>query len=332
MIHRISLAAFAATLLAAGTLAAQTFDVKIGTQTVNDTQHLLGDRLAAELNKRSTGRFSAKMFPASQLGSPARQVEGLQLGTQEMFLAPPGFFAGVDPGFQVTDAPGVFDDVAHGHRTVTHPDFRSRYLALGEQGGVVAVHVYGITTFNYTFREPVRTLADFRGKKVRVLATRMESEFMAALGATGIPMPFSDAVPAIQNKTVDGARGATIVNTPLKFYDVAKFSVQTNESLVTSIGAVSKRWLDGLPADLRKMVVDLCAENETWAYELALDLTKKAEAGWRAAGGELIDLPPAEHKELMVRARAVGDRLMRENPRTKDMYELMLATAAKVKR
>ena len=34
----------------------------------------------------------------------------------------------------------------------------------------------------------------------------------------------------------------------------------------------------------------------------------------------------------MVRARAVGDRLMRENPRTKDMYELLLATAAKTKR
>ena len=331
MIDRMGLALVVA-LLAVGTAGAQTIDVKIGTQTVNDTQHLLGDRLAAELNKRSNGRFNAKMFPASQLGSPARQVEGLQLGTQEMFLAPPGFFAGVDPGYQVTDAPGVFDDVAHGHRTVTDPAFRSRYLALGEAGGVVGVHVYGITTFNYTFREPVRTLAEFRGKKVRVLATRMESEFMAALGATGVPMPFSDAVPAIQNKTVDGARGATIVNTPLKFFVVAKYSVQTNESLVTSIGAASKRWLDGLPADLRKMVIELCAENQDWAYQLALDLTEKAEDGWRAAGGELIDLPPAEHAELMVRARAVGDRLMRENPRTKDMYELMLATAAKAKK
>jgi len=332
MIIRTGIAAFAATLLAAGTLAAQTIEVKLGTQTVNDTQHLLGNRLAEELNKRSNGRFNARMFPASQLGSPARMVEGLQLGTQEMFLAPPGFLANVDPGYQVTDAPGVFDDVAHGHRTVTHPDFRGRFLALGERGGVVGAHVYGITTFTYTFREPVRTLAEFRGKKVRVLATRMESELMAALGATGVPMPFSDAVPAIQNKTVDGARGATIVNTPLKFYDVAKYSVLTNESLVTSVGAVSKRWLDGLPADLRKMVIELCAENETWAYELALDLTKKAEDGWRAAGGELIDLPPAEHKELMVRARAVGDKLMRENPRTKDIYELMLATAQKTKK
>jgi C4-dicarboxylate-binding protein DctP len=306
--------------------------VKIGTQTVNDTQHLLGNRLAEELNKRSNGRFNARMFPGSQLGSPQRMVEGLQLGTQEMFLTPPGFLAGVDPGYQVTDAPGVFDDVAHGHRTVTHPEFRGRFLALGGQNGVVGVHAYGITTFSYTFREPVRALADFRGKKVRVLATRMESELMAALGATGVPMAFSDAVPAIQNRTVDGARGATIVNTPLKFYDVAKYTVLTNESLVVSVGAVSKRWLDGLPADLRKLVIDLCAENQTWAYQLALDLTKKAEAGWRAAGGELIELPPAEHKELMARARAVGDKLMRENPRTKDIYELMLATAAKTRK
>ena len=325
-----AIAAIAA--IVAGTASAQTIDVKLGTQTVNDTQHLLGNRLADEMNKRSNGRFNARMFPASQLGSPQRMVEGLQLGTQEFFLAPPAFLAGVDPGYQVTDAPGVFDDVAHGHRTVTHPDFRGRFLAQGEQNGVVSLHVYGITTYSYTFREPVRTLADFRGKKVRVLATRMESELMAALGATGVPMSFSDAVPAIQNRTVDGARAATIVNTPLKFYDVAKYTVLTNESLVVSVGAVSKRWLDGLPAELRKMVVDLCAENQTWAYELALDLTKKAEDGWRAAGGELIELPPAEHKELMVRARAVGDRLMRENPRTKDMYELLLATAAKTKR
>ena len=288
-----AIAAIAA--IVAGTASAQTIDVKLGTQTVNDTQHLLGNRLADEMNKRSNGRFNARMFPASQLGSPQRMVEGLQLGTQEFFLAPPAFLAGVDPGYQVTDAPGVFDDVAHGHRTVTHPDFRGRFLAQGEQNGVVSLHVYGITTYSYTFREPVRTLADFRGKKVRVLATRMESELMAALGATGVPMSFSDAVPAIQNRTVDGARAATIVNTPLKFYDVAKYTVLTNESLVVSVGAVSKRWLDGLPAELRKMVVDLCAENQTWAYELALDLTKKAEDRWSAAGGEHIELPPAEH-------------------------------------
>lgn len=325
-----ALAAFAVMLGAAA--AAQTIDVKIGTQTVNDTQHLLGNRLAEEMNKRSNGRFNARMFPGSQLGSPQRMVEGLQLATQEMFLAPPGFLAGVDPAYQVTDAPGVFDDVAHGHRTVTHPEFRGRFLALGAQNGVVSLHAYGITTFSYTFREPVRRLADFRGKKVRVLATKMESELMAALGATGVPMSFSDAVPAIQNRTVDGARAAVIVNTPLKFYDVAKYTVLTNESVVVSVGAVSKRWLDGLPADLRKLVIDLCAENQQWAYDLANQLVKKAEDGWRANGGELIELPAAEQKELMARARAVGDRLMHDNPRTKDMYELMLAIAAKTKR
>jgi TRAP-type C4-dicarboxylate transport system substrate-binding protein len=326
------LAGALAVVVAAAPASAQVFDVKICTQTVNDTQHLLGNRLAEELNKRSNGRFNARMFPASQLGSPQRMVEGLQLGTQEIFLAPPSFLAGVDPAFQVTDAPGVFDDVAHGHRTVTDPEFRKKFLALGEQGGVVGTHVYGITTFSYTFREPVRSIAEFRGKKVRVLATRMESEMMAALGATGVPMPFSDAVPAIQNRTVDGARSAVIVNTPLKFHDVAKYTVLTNESLVTSIGAVSKRWFDSLPADLRKLVTDLCAENETWAYQLALDLTKKAEDGWRAAGGELIELRPEERKDMMARMRAVGDKVMRDNPRTKDMYELMLATAQKMRR
>jgi len=76
-----------------------------------------------EIEKRTNGRIKVKIFPAAQLGKIPRQIEGIQLGTQEVFHTPPGFFVGINPAFQVVDAPGLFDDLSHMLRTINHPSF-----------------------------------------------------------------------------------------------------------------------------------------------------------------------------------------------------------------
>ena len=80
--------------VAAMPAAAQTYTLKIGNATINDVQHEWQKRWGARVEQRSGGRIKAEIYPASQLGSIPRMIEGLQLGTLEAWIGPPEFLVG----------------------------------------------------------------------------------------------------------------------------------------------------------------------------------------------------------------------------------------------
>jgi TRAP-type C4-dicarboxylate transport system substrate-binding protein len=54
--------------------------MKLSTATINDTQHEWLKRFAAAVEQDSGGRIKGEIYPASQLGSIPRQIEGTQFG------------------------------------------------------------------------------------------------------------------------------------------------------------------------------------------------------------------------------------------------------------
>ena len=65
-------------------------------------------------------------------------------------------------------------------------------------------------------------------------------------------MTLGDVLPALQQGTVDGAYGAVSVFGALKYYDAAKYMVETRHAYFYSVAMLSKRWYDALPADLQE--------------------------------------------------------------------------------
>lgn len=117
--------------------AQKTYTMKIGFVTINDSNHMQANWLKKEIEAKSAGRIKVGIFPAAQLGKIPRQIEGIQLGTQEAFNIPPGFFIGINRAFMVTDAPGLFTGEAHQYRAVNHEPFRDKFLNLAEKQGIV---------------------------------------------------------------------------------------------------------------------------------------------------------------------------------------------------
>jgi len=311
--------------------AAQAIDVKIGFITINDPQHENGRRLAEKLNRDFGGKFSARIFPAGQLGNIQRMVEGLQLGTQEVYVGPPVFFVGLNPAFQVTDAPGLFDDHMHAHRAMTDESFREPFLNLAVAKGIrnLALYVYGPT--QYATVKPFRSLADLKGQKIRVLASKMETELPSQFGATGVPMDYSEVLASLQNKTLDGVRTSFVVMGGSKFFTVTKFVTMTNDGMIPSVFAFSEAFLQKLPADVRAQLTKMGRDLDAEATGVAVDFGSKAEALWKENGAELIHLSPADQKEYMDRIRPLGEKFLgnHENEGVRKMYALLKASAEK---
>lgn len=317
----------AAAILFVAPVQAQKFEMKIGFATINDPQHAIGKLLAKEIGARTKGKIGARTFPAGQLGKIARMIEGLQLGTQEVLIAPPGFLVGLNASFQVPDAPGVFEDVLHAHRSITDAKFRTPYskLALGKGIRMLALYIYGPTSF--ASLTPIRTLEDLKGRKVRVLATKMESELVGQFGAAGVPMPYVEVLPGLQRRTIDAVRSSIIVMGGSKFYTVTKFITIVESGMIPSAVFASERWLKKLPKKLRGTVVESTRGMEKKFTEIALDFGKKAEKLWQSNGAEVIRFSRQDQKAFMARVRPLGDKFLGANPKTKNLYGLLKASA-----
>jgi len=230
--------AAAAAVVIAGPAGA--IDMKVGYPTTADPQHDSALRFVKLVKERTNGEINGRVFPTSQLGKIPRQIEGIQLGTQEVFMAPPGFLQGVNPAFQVADAPGIFKDHMHGHRSINDPSFRDRFLNLAADKGIIGGNIWIYDGTSYMTTSPIAKIADFKGKKIRVLATQMEREIVGQFGATGVPIPFTEVVPAIQRKVVDGARTSLVVAAKAKFPTVTSHLTITNGAYIPSGSWFSK--------------------------------------------------------------------------------------------
>lgn len=328
----LSLACLAAVLALPPTEAAAQNKMKCATAAFNDVTHEWCKRLTAALQEKTGGKIVGEVYPAGQLGDVPRLNEGTQLGTIEATAAPGAFFVGIEPRFQVLDAPGVFQSGEHFIKTVSDPAFRDKLLAAGEAKGLVGLSVYMQAPNSIVNKKGIRTLEDIKGLKIRVFGAPLQVEPMKALGAAPAPLPLGESLPALQTGAIDGSIGSQFIFTLFKYYTTAKYVTRTPFSYVTMIGFASKAWFDKLPADQQKLARDTGRQLDGDITHWSMKLLPVMEKTWTDNGGELIDLPAADLKKMMDTTESVGASVMKQQSQpVQDMYGLMLAAAKKAR-
>jgi TRAP-type C4-dicarboxylate transport system substrate-binding protein len=309
----------------------KTYVMKMTIPAINDPSHLFAKNYAAALEKDSGGRIKAEIYPASQLGAIPRQIEGTQFGAIQCALIPPEFFVGVDERFEVLAAPGLVDSVEHAHRLTLDPALLKLILGLGADKGLhgVALFLNGMSSVLAT--KAIRHVSDFKGKKIRTLASKFQTEPFNRLGATPVVMTLGDVMPALQQGTLDGSIGSVVIFSPMHFQDAAKFLTETGQPPVFVAVEINKKWYESLPADLQKVVDDDAAKESVALHPHMVELYNKARNGWTDAGGELISLPPDEQKLMMNTLSTVGADLSIANPTLSETYKAVAAAAERTR-
>src|SRR6266481_3059486 len=309
-----------------GNAAAQdkSMTIKLATATLNDAQHEWMKRFAVAIDKNANGRIKAEIYPASQLGAIPRMIEGTQLGSIQIWVGPPEFLVGVDQRFELLGVPGLFQNDQHAVKTVADPEFSKAFLAIGANKGLVGASLFAYGPVAFAMRAPFRTLSDLRGKKIRVLASPFQTEQITRLGATGIPLNLSDVLPALQQGTIDGTFSAIPVFTTLQYQSAARYMTETDQAYIFSIAVLSKRWFDGLPADLKGLVMAAAKQAEAEVTPWALDFTDSQRKLWAEKGGETITLPAADKAEMMAKLASVGEDIVKTKPDLKPLWDQMV--------
>lgn len=325
------LAASAAALaLGAGAAAqAQQFTMKLSSPTANDLQIEWMNTFKKGVDARSGGRIKIEIYPANQLGQIPRTVEGVAMGTIELTMVASGFLVGLEPRYAVFDAVGLFDDMQHGARVFADPEIQKRLASYGSAKGVEPLTTFVHSPNGLLTRKGVHALADLKGLKIRTTGTPMQAEPLKRMGASPIPMPLGEVMPAIQNGTIDGFLAGTTIFTAFKFFDVAKTMTMLPQSWIVGAAIVNKGWLASLPADLRTIVHEEARKADGITTTWGVEDINKARRTWEQNGGQYVALPAAEQKRFVDEFTAATLPLLSANPQVKADYEAFVAAAKK---
>jgi TRAP-type transport system periplasmic protein len=326
----VAMVSFAATLGTARAAEGQTYVMKLGTATINESQHEWCKRFVAMVEKDSGGRIKGEIYPASQLGPIPREIEGVQFGAIQGYVGPPEFLTGIDERYEVVSSPGLVFDMAQEVRMVSDPELQKMMFGFGAEKGLHGVALFVAQPSSVIARNAIRHLADFKGKKLRVLAADMQQEMLKSLGASPVAMTLGDVLPALQQGAIDGSLAAMTIYTTMHFWDAAKYVTEIGQPFIFSMSYISKRWYDGLPKDLQAIVdadaLKAAAEVNLWE----VDFYGKQRKIF-AEHGELISLPAAEQAQMMTSLKAVGAAVAKRKPRLQQAYDVFAEVAKRTK-
>jgi TRAP-type C4-dicarboxylate transport system substrate-binding protein len=245
----------ASALVAAAPVSAQQFTMKLSQPTINDVTYEYFKRLKAGIESRAGGKIKVDIYPANQLGQLPAVVEGVALGTIEAAASANGFWISLEPRFQVLDAPGLFDSVSHGFKVLNDPAIRARMANWGADKGVEILAPSLYSPLMLLSHKAVRAPGDLQGQKIRTQGgAPIQVEPLKKLGVIPVSLPLGEALPAMQNKTIDGMVGAAAPYVAFKYYDIAKPMTYLPSTLFAAPVVVNRQWLKSLGPDLEKIV------------------------------------------------------------------------------
>ncbi len=285
---------------------------------------------AEMVGKESGGTLEIELFPNGALGrSPVQQAQMVLDGVADIAWVIASYTPGRFQENEVFELPGLFRDLREATLVFT------RLVNGGKIRGYddfYAIGLFGTAPYSLHSRTPINSIADIKGKKIRVSGA-MEGETLKALGAVPIGMPVTEVPEAISRGTIDGT---TSHPAPLVDFGISRV---TSAHYFTRLGVVplavlmNRKKFDSLPKAgqdaIRKYSGDWTAArfnegvgayNDSVIKQLQADPKRK------------VVFPPQADLDAMQPAfKSVIDAWAAKTPRNRELLALMEAEIANVR-
>jgi TRAP-type transport system periplasmic protein len=234
----------------------------------------------------SGGKLEVQVFGGAQLGGERDLLEGIKLGTVHMCIGAGGL-ANFAPAYNVVQLPFLIKNQEHMVKIAEGPAGKLLSQRIEEQGGYKVLGYFSTGDSGIqTVKAPVRTPADLKGVKIRVMENPALIESMRALGANPTPLPFPELYTSMKQGVVEGA---TIDYTALwttKVYEAVKYVTEPGFHFLAEPRPVliSAKFFASQPAEVQQWIAQAAAEASVYERSLFKDRQGKAIEDLRAKG------------------------------------------------
>lgn len=241
---------------------------------------------ADSITKATNGRLEVKVYPGGALGfKDADMLGALKAGLVETSFVYGGYYARDEPAFPVIMPQMVFNSREEMMRIF--PTAYKMYQELYNEWGIHLSTMWPTLTCNVATigKTKFGSIADMKGKRIRVWEAQ-QIDTLKKLGVAAVVIPQNDLYLALKTGTLDGAVHFPDALKDLSLAEDAKyFSLMQPAPVAQAIG-ISKKALDALPEDLRRIVNEVSeAHRKKWEAESGACKAEKEKIAWALSQG-----------------------------------------------
>lgn len=256
-LHFVSGAAATIAVTTAARSADAVFRFKIGHNTPEGQAHSVRvKQMAAEIARETNGRLAIDVFGGATLGTDSAMLSQTRSGALQIVLTAGAYLGAIAPSVQLDSVPFAFasgDEAVHAFDGELGATIRAD---IRERTGLIALPGTWDTGFRQiaSATRPIHEPDDLSGFKIRIPPSKIFVDTFKSLGASPVPLNFSELYLAAQTHLVDGLESPVDFIEYSRFYEVTKYLSLTNHMWNTRWMLVNGDAWHSLPPDLQRVL------------------------------------------------------------------------------
>ena len=274
-----------------------------------------GEIWANKVREKTNGRINIKLYPGVSLiqGDQTREFSALRQGVIDMAVGSTINWSPQVKQLNLFSLPFLMPDYA-AIDALTQGDVGKQIFTTLEKAGVVPL-AWGENGYREltNSKKTVRSPADLKGMKIRVVGSPLFLDTFTALGANPTQMSWADAQPAFASGAVDGQENPIAVYQAAKLHTVAQKHITmwgyVNDPLVFVVN--KDIWNSWTPADreiVKQAAIDAGKEEIAIARKGMVEADKPLLKEIAANGVTVTQLSAAEREAFVKATRPVYDK------------------------
>ncbi|UWR38468.1 TRAP transporter substrate-binding protein DctP [Sulfitobacter sp. W074] len=259
------------------------------------------DRFVAdELTKRSDGKIEVDLNFSNALGSPAEIIPLVGASAVGLGGVVTGYHVGEMPFAGLTNAvPATFESDTVLDITETLYTENETILAEFERLNLKPLVLRHLPQYTLLCTEPVRTMADLKGKKVRSYGAYIP-QMLEALGATPVNLSMPEMYESLQRGVVDCVYWTRSLTVPFKLHEVAKYMSDLELGAINAVTLFTSvdNWNSWSP-ETQALFNEVAQEAKEMSVPMTQEVEDAALKVMRENGVEIVEF---EEKEAAMAA------------------------------
>jgi tripartite ATP-independent transporter DctP family solute receptor len=274
-----------------------------------------GEIWANKVREKTNGRINIKLYPGVSLiqGDQTREFSALRQGVIDMAIGSTINWSPQVRQLNLFSLPFLMPDYAS-IDALTQGEVGKQMFGILDKAGVVPL-AWGLNGYREltNSKHAVKTPADLKGLKIRVVGSPLFLETFTALGANPTQMSWADAQPALASGAVDGQENPMSIFTAAKLHTVGqKYLTMWGYIADPLVFVVNKDvWNSWTPADrelVRQAALEAGVEQKAIARKGLVEPGQPLLKEIEGLGVQVTRLTPAERDAFVKATRPVYDK------------------------
>jgi TRAP-type C4-dicarboxylate transport system substrate-binding protein len=262
----------------------------------------MGDRLAAEFGQAVDVKYIWNVMDLGYKGGDLLWMA--EHGILTLSYQSTSYLADRVPELDLADLPFLFDDLEHARAAMDGK--LGAYLTAKIEEHIPGYRVLGYFENGYRHvsnkLRPVRTLADLAGMRVRLMPGKIHNQSFRLLGAVPFSLDLKPGLEAIVSGAVDGQENPLANTVDYGAHKVHRYHTLTGHCYLSRGIYMNRAEFERWPKNLQDGIRRAARAAVLAQRKLAVEEEETARKAIEAAGGEVVELTPAERAAF---ARAV---------------------------